>query len=63
MAAHIRVYIKFSPAIWERTSEWLIARVGVHMNGETAGPVEAFGAVRTGVSSPTVRLLVSGDRG
>jgi len=63
MAAHIRVYIKFSPAIWKRTSEWFIARVCVHMNGETARPVEAFGAMRTGMSSPAVRLLVSGGRG
>jgi hypothetical protein len=44
-------------------SPTFIARVRVHMNGETAGPVEAFGAVRTGMSSPAVRLLVGGDRG
>ena len=40
-----------------------IARVCVHMNGETAGTVEALGAVRTGMPSPAVRLLVSRDRG
>ena len=40
-----------------------VARVRVHVNGEAAGPVKAFGAVGTGVSSPTVRLLVGGDRG
>ena len=46
-----------------RKSPTFVARVCVHMNGETAGPVEAFGAVRTGVSSPAVRLLVCSDRG
>jgi hypothetical protein len=46
-----------------RKSPTFIARVCVHMNGETAGPVEAFGAVRTGMSPPAVRLLVSGDGG
>jgi len=46
-----------------RKSPTFITRVCVHMNGETAGPVEAFGAVRTGMSSPAVRLLVSSDRG
>ena len=44
-------------------SPTFVARVCVHMDGETARPVEAFGAVRTGVSPPAVRLLVSGDRG
>ena len=40
-----------------------ISRVCVHMNGEAAGTVEAFGAVRTCVPSPAVRLLVSRGRG
>ena len=44
-------------------SPTFIASVCVHMNGETAGPVEAFGAVRTRMSPPAVRLLVSSDRG
>lgn len=44
-------------------SPTFVARVCVHMDGETAGPVEAFGAVRTRMSSPAVRLLVSSDRG
>jgi hypothetical protein len=46
-----------------RKSPTFIARVCVHMNGETAGPVKAFGAVWTGMSSPAVRLLVGRDRG
>lgn len=87
MSAHIRIHIKFSPAIRERTFEccmrethggtgvsyWvgrdrkmkaltLVACVCVHMDGQTAGTVEALCAVRTGVSSSGVRLLVSGDR-
>jgi len=63
VAAHIRVHVELSPAILERTFEWFIARMRVHVNGETTGPVEAFGAVWTGMSSPAVRLLVSSDRG
>ena len=45
-----------------KKSPTFIASVRVHMNGETAGPVEAFGAVRTSMSSPAVRLFVSSDR-
>jgi len=62
VAAHIRVYIELPPAILERTFEWFITRVCVHMDGKTAGTVEPFGAVRTGVSSPAVRLPVSSNR-
>ena len=37
----------------------LIACVCVYVNGEAAGTIEAFGAVRACMSSPAVRLLVS----
>jgi len=62
MATHIRIHVEFSPAIRERTFKWFVPRVCVHMDGQTAGTVEALCAVRTGVSSPGVRLLVSSDR-
>lgn len=39
-----------------------IACVCVHMDGQTAGTVEALGAVWTSVPSPGIRLLVSSDR-
>lgn len=32
----------------------LIARVRVHVNGKAAGTIEAFGAMRAGMSSPAV---------
>jgi hypothetical protein len=84
VAAHIRVHVKFSPAIRIRTFECckthagkhkdqnegctgtiiltFVARVCIHMDGKAAGAVEALCAVRTGVSSSGVRLLVSSDR-
>jgi len=63
VASHIRVDVEFSSTILERAFEWLIARVRVYVNGETARAVEAFGAVRASMSSPAVRLLVSGGWG
>ena len=39
----------------------LIARVCVYVNGEAAGTIEAFGAVRASMSSPAIRLLVRRD--
>ena len=83
MSAHIRIHIKFSPAIRERTFECctgvnflgeqgsrneglgpltFVACVCVYMDGQTARTVESLCAVRTCVSSPGIRLLVSGDR-
>jgi len=62
MATHIRIHVEFPPAIRERTFKWFIACVRVHMDGQTAGTVEALGAVWTSVPSPGIRLLVSSDR-
>ena len=39
----------------------LIARVCVYVNGEAAGTIEAFGAVRASMSSSAIRLLVRRD--
>jgi hypothetical protein len=39
-----------------------IARVCIHVDSETTRTIEAFGTMRTSMSSPAVRLLVSSDR-
>ena len=39
-----------------------VARVCIHMDGEAAGAVETFRAVRARVSPSGVRLLFGGDR-
>jgi hypothetical protein len=39
-----------------------VARVCIHMDGETAGAVETFSAVRARVPSSGVRLFFSCDR-